>query len=163
MARSEATRTLDREIARLGIPALGALIAEPLYVLADTAVVGNLLGTNELAGLAVAREPERLTTEFLKRERRGRVFVDWLRSTPTATVVVPFSLRPLPGAPVAVPLRWSETADAVPAQWGRRGLEDRLQVETARAPRPGPVTAIVEQARAEGVDLDTPFDRVGCR
>ena len=46
--------SLDREIARLAIPALGALIAEPLYVLADTAVVGNLLGTNELAGLSVA-------------------------------------------------------------------------------------------------------------
>lgn len=45
---------IDREIARLAIPALGALIAEPLYVLADTAVVGNLLGTTELAGLAVA-------------------------------------------------------------------------------------------------------------
>lgn len=44
----------DREIARLAIPALGALIAEPLYVLADTAVVGNLLGTIELAGLSVA-------------------------------------------------------------------------------------------------------------
>jgi len=54
VARSDATKLLDREIARLGIPALGALIAEPLYVLADTAVVGNLLGTNELAGLAVA-------------------------------------------------------------------------------------------------------------
>jgi putative MATE family efflux protein len=54
MPRSPETRVLDREIARLGIPALGALIAEPLYVLADTAVVGNLLGTNELAGLAVA-------------------------------------------------------------------------------------------------------------
>jgi putative MATE family efflux protein len=45
---------LDREIARLAVPALGALIAEPLYVLADTAVVGNLLGTIELAGLSVA-------------------------------------------------------------------------------------------------------------
>ena len=45
---------LDREIARLALPAFGALIAEPLYVLADTAVVGNLLGTVELAGLAVA-------------------------------------------------------------------------------------------------------------
>ncbi len=43
----------DREIARLAIPALGALVAEPLYVLADTAVVGNI-GTDELAGLAVA-------------------------------------------------------------------------------------------------------------
>ena len=45
---------LDREIARLAVPALGALVAEPLYVLADTAVVGNLLGTIELAGLSVA-------------------------------------------------------------------------------------------------------------
>ena len=43
----------DRDIARLAIPALGALVAEPLYVLADTAVVGNI-GTTELAGLAVA-------------------------------------------------------------------------------------------------------------
>lgn len=47
-------RDLDREIARLAVPALGALIAEPLYVLADTAVVGNLLGTIELAGLSIA-------------------------------------------------------------------------------------------------------------
>lgn len=43
----------DREILRLAVPALGALIAEPLYLLADTAVVGHL-GTDELAGLAVA-------------------------------------------------------------------------------------------------------------
>ena len=43
----------DREIARLGVPAFGALIAEPVYVLSDTAIVGHL-GTPQLAGLAVA-------------------------------------------------------------------------------------------------------------
>ncbi len=43
----------DRDIARLAIPALGGLVAQPLYVLADTAIVGRL-GTVELAGLAVA-------------------------------------------------------------------------------------------------------------
>jgi len=43
----------DREILRLAVPALGALAAEPLYVLADTAIVGRL-GTPELAGLGVA-------------------------------------------------------------------------------------------------------------
>ena len=32
----------DREIARLAIPAVGALAAEPLYVLTDTAIVGRL-------------------------------------------------------------------------------------------------------------------------
>jgi putative MATE family efflux protein len=43
----------DREILRLAIPAFGALAAEPLYVLADTAIVGRL-GTDPLGGLAVA-------------------------------------------------------------------------------------------------------------
>jgi putative MATE family efflux protein len=55
-------RTLDREILRLAVPALGALAAEPLYVLVDTAVVGHL-GTTELAGLAVAGTI--LTTGFV--------------------------------------------------------------------------------------------------
>jgi putative MATE family efflux protein len=43
----------DREILALALPALGALAAEPLYLLADTAMVGHL-GTEELAALAVA-------------------------------------------------------------------------------------------------------------
>ena len=43
----------DRPIAALAIPAFGSLVAEPLYVLADTAVVGRI-GTTELAGLALA-------------------------------------------------------------------------------------------------------------
>ncbi|MET0737692.1 MAG: MATE family efflux transporter [Acidimicrobiales bacterium] len=43
----------DRDIYRLALPALGALIAEPLYRLTDAAVVGHL-GTDELAGMAVA-------------------------------------------------------------------------------------------------------------
>lgn len=38
---------------RLAVPAFGALIAEPVYVLSDTAIVGHL-GTPQLAGLAVA-------------------------------------------------------------------------------------------------------------
>jgi putative MATE family efflux protein len=43
----------DREIFKLAIPALGALAAEPLYVLVDTAIVGHL-GTPQLAALAIA-------------------------------------------------------------------------------------------------------------
>jgi putative MATE family efflux protein len=43
----------DRDIVRLAVPAFGALIAEPLYLLADTAIVGNL-GVRPLGGLAVA-------------------------------------------------------------------------------------------------------------
>ncbi len=43
----------DREILRLALPALGALAAEPLYVLVDTAIVGHL-GRPQLAALGLA-------------------------------------------------------------------------------------------------------------
>jgi len=43
----------DAEIWRLALPAFGALSAEPLYLLVDTAIVGHL-GTDPLAGLAIA-------------------------------------------------------------------------------------------------------------
>jgi putative MATE family efflux protein len=43
----------DGEIVRLALPALGALAAEPLYLLVDTAIVGHL-GTPQLAALALA-------------------------------------------------------------------------------------------------------------
>ncbi len=46
-------KPLDREVFALAIPALGALAAEPLYVLVDTAIVGHL-GTTQLASLAIA-------------------------------------------------------------------------------------------------------------
>jgi putative MATE family efflux protein len=43
----------DREILRLAAPAFAALVAEPLFLLADSAIVGHL-GTPQLAGLGVA-------------------------------------------------------------------------------------------------------------
>jgi len=43
----------DREILRLAVPAFAALVAEPLFLLADSAIVGHL-GTTELAGLGIA-------------------------------------------------------------------------------------------------------------
>jgi putative MATE family efflux protein len=47
------TSPYDREILRLAIPALGALAAEPLYILVDTAIVGHL-GRAQLAALGAA-------------------------------------------------------------------------------------------------------------
>ncbi|MFI5829477.1 MATE family efflux transporter [Streptomyces sp. NPDC051578] len=46
-------RRHDREILALALPAFGALVAEPLFVMADSAIVGHL-GTPQLAGLGVA-------------------------------------------------------------------------------------------------------------
>src|SRR5471032_1322285 len=42
-----------REITRLAVPAFLALVAEPLFLLADSAIIGHL-GTTQLAGLGVA-------------------------------------------------------------------------------------------------------------
>ncbi|WP_183428498.1 MATE family efflux transporter [Leifsonia aquatica] len=46
-------RPVDREILRLAVPALGSLIAEPVFLLADSAMVGHL-GVAPLAGLGIA-------------------------------------------------------------------------------------------------------------
>ncbi|MFD6342985.1 MATE family efflux transporter [Streptomyces sp. NPDC060131] len=48
-----APRRHDREIIALAVPAFGALVAEPLFVMVDSAIVGHL-GTPQLAGLAIA-------------------------------------------------------------------------------------------------------------
>ncbi|MFB6548919.1 MATE family efflux transporter [Streptomyces sp. NPDC056405] len=53
-ARSRTVRRRhDREIVALAVPAFGALVAEPLFVMADSAIVGHL-GTAQLAGLGIA-------------------------------------------------------------------------------------------------------------
>ncbi|NLA64824.1 MAG: MATE family efflux transporter [Leucobacter sp.] len=48
-----ARRRIDRSIAALAVPALGALVAEPLFLIVDSALVGHL-GATPLAGLAIA-------------------------------------------------------------------------------------------------------------
>ena len=54
IARTDLFRSpLDRRITALALPAFGTLAAEPLYLVADTAIVGRL-GTQPLAGLALA-------------------------------------------------------------------------------------------------------------
>jgi putative MATE family efflux protein len=52
-ASQAARRRHDREIVALAVPAFGALVAEPLFVMADSAIIGHL-GTAQLAGLGVA-------------------------------------------------------------------------------------------------------------
>ncbi|WP_371616825.1 MATE family efflux transporter [Streptomyces sp. NBC_00454] len=52
-APKAAPRRHDREIFALALPAFGALVAEPLFVMADSAIVGHL-GTPQLAGLGIA-------------------------------------------------------------------------------------------------------------
>lgn len=71
-----------------------------------------------LADHLAAEEPERYTTEVRKKKRKGRLFLDVARNAHGQTAVLPYSLRPLPGAPVATPLEWDELASVEgPRRW----------------------------------------------
>ena len=55
-----------------------------------------------------AADPLRYVAVAMKAQRKGRIFIDWLRNGRGATSVASFSLRARAGAPVAMPLRWEE-------------------------------------------------------
>jgi bifunctional non-homologous end joining protein LigD len=58
--------------------------------------------------LLVERDPRRLTQEFSKVDRRGRILVDTGRNGYSATFAAPYAVRPKPGAPVSAPCSWEE-------------------------------------------------------
>lgn len=63
------------------------------------------------------RHPEPLTTEQRKDARGGRLYLDVARNAYGQTTVAPWSLRPLPGAPIAAPIPWGDLeADRVDAR-----------------------------------------------
>ena len=62
----------------------------------------------KLARRLVEAEPELTTLEVRKEKRGDKVFIDVLRNAYGQTAVVPYSVRALPGAPVAAPVRFDE-------------------------------------------------------
>lgn len=83
----------------------------------------------ELAELLVARDPDRLTVEFSKSDRGNRLFVDSLRNRFGQTAVAPYAVRPIPGAPVALPLAWDEVEDTGldPRAWSIKSAPTRIE------------------------------------
>ncbi len=61
-----------------------------------------------VALLTVENDPDRFTANPLKKERKGKIFVDYLRNARGSTAVAAYSVRARAGAPVAMPVRWEE-------------------------------------------------------
>lgn len=83
----------------------------------------------KLSEFLATEDPDRFTIEMRKKDRGDRIFVDYLRNEYAQTAVPPYAVRPKPGAPVAVPLRWEELddPDLHAQQYTVRNVFERLE------------------------------------
>jgi bifunctional non-homologous end joining protein LigD len=72
------------------------------------------------------QHPRETTMEWSVEKRRGKIFLDHNQNTRGKTLATPYSPRALPGAPVSMPVRWSELPDVYPSQFTLRTAHKRL-------------------------------------
>ena len=104
--------------------------ADGIHVLLPIARRATFKQTYEFAELLSrqleAEHPGLVTTEWLKKKRRG-VLVDHRQNGHGKTIASVYSVRPKPGAPVSTPLRWEELTERIrPRDFGRREALDRV-------------------------------------
>lgn len=73
----------------------------------------------DVAELLAAEHPDRLTTAARKKDRGDRLYLDVQRNAYAQTAVAPYTVRALPGAPVATPITWEQLDDPElgPRRW----------------------------------------------
>jgi bifunctional non-homologous end joining protein LigD len=96
-----------------------------------------------LAEIVVAEAPDRYLATASKAARHGKIFIDYLRNSRSATAVCAYSTRARPGAPVSMPLAWKNLDDDprgrftirnVPDHLARRRVDPWRDYEDARRP-----------------------------
>jgi bifunctional non-homologous end joining protein LigD len=98
----------------------------------------------EVADTLAAAHPDRLTTAARKKDRGDRLYLDVQRNAYAQTAVAPYTVRPLPGAPVATPVSWDRLDD--PDLHARRWTV----ADAAEHARTGPWDGLPRRGRALG-------------
>ena len=150
-----AARSVHQALGKLGLEgAVKTSGAKGLHVfvpIADLASADAAAATRALAARAEALNPEVATTEFMKSQRDGKVFVDSTRAG-TATVVAAYSPRARPGVPVSFPLAWDQLDDVAPGDFTVHTALRRLGTTdpwASQMPSPQALPAsLIEEGRA---------------
>jgi bifunctional non-homologous end joining protein LigD len=84
----------------------GIHVVVPLDASADWPAVKSF--ADRFSRAIAEAEPDMFTANIRKVQRKGRIFLDWLRNQRGATAVMPYSARAREGAPVSAPVTWDE-------------------------------------------------------
>ncbi len=104
-----------------------------------------------LAVMGVEAEPDISTVARPLRARGGKVYIDFGQNGHGQTIVAPYSLRPLPGAPASCPIEWREvTARLDPARFTLETLPARFDKMA------DPLTPVL----GEGIDMAAAIERI---
>jgi bifunctional non-homologous end joining protein LigD len=106
----------------------GFHIAVPLDREAEFGEV--VMFAHQVGKVLVSRDPSRLTQEFSKADRGGRILVDTGRNGYSATFAAAYAVRAKPGAPVSAPCTWEEMerGDVAPRTFTLRTMAARTAI-----------------------------------
>jgi bifunctional non-homologous end joining protein LigD len=109
-AAAERLRAILQDLGLKSFPLLsggkGIHVVVPLDASKDWPAVKSF--ADRFSRAIAEAEPQTFTANIRKVERKGRIFLDWLRNQRGATAVMPYSARAREGAPVAAPVAWEE-------------------------------------------------------
>lgn len=137
-AVKKAAEDLKNHLAEIGLTSFpmltggkGVHVVVPLKPDAEWPAVKDF--ADRFARALAGAEPDRFVATMSKAKRTGRIFIDWLRNQRGATAIMPYSARARAGAPVAVPVSWSELRGLDSAHpWGVRDLTKLVEHANAR-------------------------------
>ncbi|MGH8012739.1 MAG: DNA ligase D [Candidatus Binataceae bacterium] len=124
---------------QMGLHVMVGLVPEYTYIQAR-------MFAEMVARVIVARIPELATIVRDIAARRGRAYIDYLQLGHSKTIVAPFAVRPVTGAPVSAPLRATELKPALdPSQYNIKTIQPRM----ARFKRDPFIGVLTDQQRLE--------------